>query len=250
MTNSPAGSERAIRTLGYLRDRITSGDWPVGSKIPTEADLIGQLGVGRTTVREAIRSLASLGMLEPLAGRGTFVRSRNPVSSVIAEFVSGFDVAEVLRYRRALEVEAAQLAAVNRTDQQLAALRQAHANDEAEPEVTISGIPTRTPGNFHSIIMEASHSKLIASLYTGVMAELRRAVRSGLIENKSPDSERRADHLKLIDAIASGDPAAAAHAMADHVDNDLHINTDDPRNESLAADDQRTNGATDIPAST
>lgn len=70
------GSERARRTLTFLRQKITSGEWPINSKIPTEPELMRLLGVGKTTVREAARSLASLGILEPLPGIGTFVRSR------------------------------------------------------------------------------------------------------------------------------------------------------------------------------
>ncbi|MCW3156400.1 FadR/GntR family transcriptional regulator [Micropruina sonneratiae] len=62
------GSERARRTLAFLRQKITSGEWPINSKIPTEPELMRLLGVGKTTVREAVRSLASLGILEPLPG--------------------------------------------------------------------------------------------------------------------------------------------------------------------------------------
>lgn len=64
-----------------VRQKITSGEWPINSKIPTEPELMRLLGVGKTTVREAVRSLASLGVLEPLPGIGTFVRSRMPVST-------------------------------------------------------------------------------------------------------------------------------------------------------------------------
>ena len=67
------GSDRARSTLAYLRRHITTGAWPVGSRIPIEPELTEQIGVGRSTVREAVRSLASIGMLETLPGRGTFV---------------------------------------------------------------------------------------------------------------------------------------------------------------------------------
>ena len=57
------GSDRARSTLAYLRRHITTGAWPVGSRIPIEPELTEQIGVGRSTVREAVRSLASIGML-------------------------------------------------------------------------------------------------------------------------------------------------------------------------------------------
>lgn len=73
------------------------------------------LGVGRSTVREAVRTLANLGMVESLVSRGTYVRSRLPVSSVLSDFLAEFGVADLLAFRRALEVEAAQLASISST---------------------------------------------------------------------------------------------------------------------------------------
>src|SRR5690625_3753030 len=101
-----SGTERARRTLAYLRRQITTGAWPVGSRIPIEPELTEILGVGRATVREAVRSLASIGMLETRPGRGTFVRSATPTSSVLTEFLTAYTLEELLSYRRALEVEA------------------------------------------------------------------------------------------------------------------------------------------------
>ena len=107
-----SGTERARATLAYLRRQITTGAWAVGERIPIEPELTEILGVGRSTVREAVRSLASIGMLETLPGRGTFVRSAAPTSSVLAEFLTAYTLEELLSYRRALEVEAAQQAAL------------------------------------------------------------------------------------------------------------------------------------------
>lgn len=232
--NTPTGSERAVRTLNYLRDNISSGQWPLNSKIPTEAELVALLGVGRTTVREAVRSLASLGMLEPLAGRGTFVRSLNPVSSVIADFVADFDLPEVLGYRRALEVEAAQLAAANRSDEHIQLLRAAHERDLAKSADAGTAIEQgRSPGQFHALIFEAAGSKLLASLYAGVMATLRKQMRAGVIVYCSDDAERQHDHADILDALAAGNIAESAHLMAQHVDRDLAVDYTDPRTDSV-----------------
>src|SRR5690625_7550642 len=115
--SSARGTERARTTLAYLRRQITTGQWQVGSRIPIEPELAEILGVGRSTVREAVRSLASIGMLETLPGRGTFVRSSTPTSSLLNEFLADFSLTEILSYRRALEVEAAQQAAIHRTEE-------------------------------------------------------------------------------------------------------------------------------------
>ena len=108
------GSERARNTLAYLRRHITTGAWPVGSRIPIEPELAEQIGVGRSTVREAVRSLASIGMLETLPGRGTFVRSAAPTSTLLNEFLSDFTLEEMQKviFERNPEITDEELEAV------------------------------------------------------------------------------------------------------------------------------------------
>ncbi len=219
---TPSGSERARRTLAVLRHQIVSGQWPINSRIPIESELMEMLGVGKTTVREAVRSLASVGMLETLPGRGTFVRSRTPVSAVLTDTLAEYDLAEVLVYRRALEVEAVQQAAVRRTEDHLTALRESHDHDvPADPDYPGRVERGRTPGQFHFLVFEAGGVPLLTSMYAGVMATLRRAVDQGRLTYGASAELRRADHAAILAAIESRDPVAAAHAMALHVDRDL-----------------------------
>lgn len=218
---SISGSERARRSYAYLREQITSGAWPIDSKIPTEPELTEILGVGRTTVREAVRSLANIGMLETLVGRGTFVRSRTPVSSLLADFVGEFEIVDVLGYRRALEIEAAQQAAIHRTDEQLAALREAHEADVASGPA--SGEHGTAPGQFHSLVVEAAGNSLVVSLYAGVMTSVRTAIRTGIVAHGADVAQRHDDHSSILEAISEQDIGAAAHAAALHVDRDLHV---------------------------
>ncbi|MCW5952650.1 MAG: FadR family transcriptional regulator [Propionibacteriaceae bacterium] len=221
-----SGSERARRTLAFLRHQIITGQWPINSRIPIESELMEMLGVGKTTVREAVRSLASVGMLETLPGRGTFVRSRTPVSAVLTDTLAEYDLAEVLVLRRALEVEAVQQAAVQRTEDQLAALRGAHDRDvPTDPDYPGRVERGRTPGQFHFLVFEAGGSPLLTSMYAVVMATLRRAVDQGRLTYGASEDLRRDDHAAILAAIESGDIVAAAHAMARHVDRDLVIRT-------------------------
>ncbi|MFT4294402.1 MAG: FCD domain-containing protein [Micropruina sp.] len=215
------GSDRARRTLAYLRQKISSGEWPINSKIPTEPELMRLLGVGKTTVREAVRSLASVGILEPMPGIGTFVRSRMPVSSVLIEYMSEFGMPDLLGYRRALELEAAQQAARNRTDEQLAAMREALQSGDAPVEQPFGPDRRKAPGQFHFLVVEASGNKLLASLYAGVVTALRRALLAGTVVHATDAEARLSDHLALLAALEAGDVAAAAHAMAQHIDRDL-----------------------------
>ncbi len=215
------GSDRARRTLAYLRHQISSGEWPINSRIPTETELMQLIGVGKTTVREAVRALASVGMLEPMPGIGTFVRSRMPVSSVLTDYFSEFSAADLLGYRRALELEAAQQAARRRTDEQVAAMRQALDQPPVHPDRPFGGRRTKAPGQFHFLLMEASGNSLMVGVYAGVMQALREAIGAGTVVEGADLESLRREHRELLAAIEAGDVARAAHVMAQHVENDL-----------------------------
>ncbi|MFT4082355.1 MAG: FCD domain-containing protein [Nocardioides sp.] len=215
------GSERARETVRRLQGDIMSGRWPINSRIPNEAELAVELGVGRSTVREAVRSLAHLGMLEPAPGRGTFVRSLNPVRGVLSDFVAGHSWADVLAVRRGLEVQAAELAA-RRVDAEalarLGAAQQADVEGSTHPDGVERG---RTPGQFHALIVEAAGNRLLSELYAVLMATLREGVRRGRLASGESAADRRAEHAALLAAIAAGNPAAAAAIAARHADHDF-----------------------------
>ena len=227
MLTTQSGSQKARDTLAFLRSRISSGEWPVGSPIPKEPELMELIGVGKSTVREAVRSLATLGMLKTVPGVGTFVQSRTPVSSILTAFLADQDLEEVLVYRRSLEIEAAQTAAVKRSDEQLAALRASYQasldGSCAEPERCDD---TTRPDSFHRLIVEASGSRLLLDLYTGVMAVLREASLAGKVFLGTSRETMNHDHAALLAAIAGRDVRDAAHTMALHADRDLGLHAD------------------------
>src|ERR1041384_4924635 len=76
------GDTLSGRVINRLRQQITSGAWPVGSRIPTEPELVAQLGVARNTVREAIRALAHNGLLDIRQGSGTYVVATSELAGV------------------------------------------------------------------------------------------------------------------------------------------------------------------------
>lgn len=220
MTTSPHGTTRARRTLRILQSRIASGEWPLNSKIPTEAQLVDELGVGRSTIREAVRTLANMGMLEPAPSRGTFVRSLVPVSGVLAEYMSGRTPRDLVTTRVALEVEAARLAAIAGGGLHLEALRAAHRADvdTRSGEDVMRG---ETPGQFHGLVLRAAESPLLIDLHSSVMSALRRAMSQGQVRSVIGAAERQADHARLLAAIEARDPDAAMVAARAHLEKDL-----------------------------
>lgn len=218
----PGSGKKAAETLETLQRNITSGVWPVNSRIPKEPELMELLGVGKSTVREAVRSLASMGMLEPIKGVGTFVRSRTPVNSVVSRFVAGYPIDEILGYRRALEVEAARLAAVNRTDGQLQQMHRAHTLD-LDGSTGSAGATEfgASPATFHQLVFEAAGNSLMTGLYASLLVPLRGARSAGVFGTGSNTDLRHRDHAAILQAIEQQDPVRAAQAMGLHSDRDL-----------------------------
>lgn len=221
------GSERARATLAFLRRKIASGEWPVGSRIPIEPELAEMTGVGRSTVREAVRSLATMGMLETLPGRGTYVRSSTPSSNLLNEFLSDFSLEEILSYRRALEVEAAQQAAMHRTAEDVAALEQAVQDEIGCTRCPVLGFAggndTAFDSRFHRLIFTAAKNRLLAALYAGINEQLRVPENRGRLANVATGAEMERDHQRVLDAIKRRDFIDAVHAMVEHVDHDVVI---------------------------
>ncbi|OLT09215.1 hypothetical protein BJF78_31275 [Pseudonocardia sp. CNS-139] len=231
----PRVSGRAGRTslsqqaAEWMQHQIRDGAWPLNSRIPTEMELAELLGVGRSTVREATQSLVKTGMLEAAPGRGTFVRSRNAVNTVLSEYLAHQPLADLLGLRRALEVEAAGLAAERRTDADLVRLQRAltlaehqHAGlDLPEGSGGSHGMdPTPTPGSFHADVFTAARNELLTEMYQAAIVVVRRAVHAGQLV-AAPASERDEDHQRIYEAIAAADPEAARAAAADHADRDF-----------------------------
>ncbi|MEJ6550900.1 FCD domain-containing protein [Corynebacterium sp. USCH3] len=148
-----------------LRRRIASGEFPVGTRIPTEHDLAEDLGVSRNSVREAVRALVHAGMLGARAGYGTFVTATSDLAPTLARRVDQDREQDVAEVRAVLEREGARLAALRATDVQIGALKEAlvsravAADDHAYAAADIT---------FHRILMEASGNALLAELYRGV----------------------------------------------------------------------------------
>ncbi|MGW4331135.1 FadR/GntR family transcriptional regulator [Nocardia sp. NPDC004573] len=102
-----------------LDEGIREGVFPPGAKLPPEHQLQAQLGVGRTTVREAVKVLVHVGMLEVRQGDGTYVRATTSGSRELVERLRRAHSKDVLAVRRGLDLEMVRMAALARTDDDL-----------------------------------------------------------------------------------------------------------------------------------
>src|SRR5579871_4479237 len=114
----------SVQVARQIENLITSGVWPVGSRIPAEKDLVSQLLVSRNTVREALRSLVHTGLIEARVGDGTYVRAPSELAAPLVRRVQRGRFDDAIEVRAALEKQAAHLAALRRTSEEVARLRE------------------------------------------------------------------------------------------------------------------------------
>lgn len=197
------------QVIDQLRTAVTQGEWPIGERIPTEVELGEQLGVGRNTIREAVRALAHTGILEVRQGDGTYVRATSEVSGAIRR-LCGDELREVLQVRRTLEVEGARLAAAERTDDDVAELRALLARREVELQEGRWQDFARTDAEFHCAVVRSGHNGLLTELYRGLTEVITASVAATSSITPGADHVPEIGHEGLADAIADRDADRAA----------------------------------------
>jgi DNA-binding FadR family transcriptional regulator len=210
------------QVIDQIRDAVTRGEWPLGQRIPTEAALTAELGVGRNTVREAVRALAHTGILEVRQGDGTYVRATSEVSGAIRR-LCGTELREVLQVRRTLEVEGARLAATARTAEELANLRELLERRHADRSEGRLDDFVHIDAEFHLEIVRCGHNSLLFELYRGLMEAITASVAS---TSDDPERAKAIEHHSLVDAIEAGDATRAAAEAAGFLD-ELLARTDE-----------------------
>jgi DNA-binding GntR family transcriptional regulator len=194
---------------GQLVDRvrtlIVEGQLAPGTRIH-EGELGKALGVSRTPLREALKVLASEGLVELVQGRGAVVRK-----------LTGKDVAEMLDVLRALETLAARLACRNATDAQIAALRRTHDEMIAFYEAGNRLDYYWRNQAIHAGLADLSGNALLATMHATIQARMKRI---RFIGNEDPGgwTAAVAEHREMIAALEARDEARLAAVVARHLD--------------------------------
>jgi DNA-binding FadR family transcriptional regulator len=195
---------------------IASGEWPVGAKIPSEPELVAALGVGRNTVREAVRALEHAGVLEPRRGDGTYVRASSDLGAALLRRAQRTTAAHVLAVRTSLERDAAAAAALHRTESDIAAIRAALAARRAACDQPDRARFAAADVAFHRAVVAATGNPVLVDLYAGLTEALQRTVSE--IDEHDDDPAAFPGHEELADAIVAGDPDAARAAACRYLD--------------------------------
>ena len=193
-----------------LRQGIQSGLIRVGERLPSESALAARYAVSRAVIREVLRSCESSGLTVTRPGKGTFVVADHPAEMVF----NGYSAKHLMEARPGIEVPAAALAALRRTDTQLGSLQQLVDDMEREQD---EAVWTRLDSQFHLAIAEASGNPVFADVLASIAAALRNQSEMLNVQvNRRRASQT--EHRSIVSAIARSSALEAEDAMRFHLD--------------------------------
>ena len=219
MDIAPVKSTRIYEEIvRQIKGMIAEGRLKSGDQLPPERDLAEKFLVSRTSVREALRALESVGLIEIRPGEGTFVREVSvealvePLALVL--LAQREMIGELFEARRLLEPVIAGLAARRATREEIQEMER--ILDEQAKEIAAGNTGLAQDAAFHAAIATAAHNRAITRIVHAVMDLLAQS-REEAISTPGRPTRSHEDHRRVLDAIRGGDASAAERAMQDHV---------------------------------
>lgn len=211
--------------VDHIRRQIVSGDLIPGEKLPTEQQMMRGLGVSRTVIREAISQLQAAELVETRHGIGTFVLECQEKAMAVnakSSILSLADVLSMLDFRICLETQAAGLAAIKRTNEDLAAF-EAVSNEFVE-QVLAGGNAADADLNFHLHVGKATGNRYFEDVYRFMGQNTIPRSRINITQYTTQPREsylmqNHNEHQAVVDAIIRQDQESAQAAMRLHLVN-------------------------------
>ena len=202
-----------------IKEMIVSGELRPGDRLPKEADLAGHLGLSRNSLREAVRALSLIHILDVRQGDGTYVTSLEPrllleAMSFVVDFHRDDTVLDFLEVRRILEPAAAALAAVQMSDAELEKLGILLA--EVNPESSIEAL-IENDLEFHRRIATACGNSVLASLIDSLSLPTSRARTWRGLTQEGAQQRTLAEHRAIYDGLVGRQPEVARAWATVHV---------------------------------
>lgn len=213
------------QTMDKIREIIINGAYSPGDRIPTEKELAERFGIGRSSIREAIKIFNYLGVLDSRAALGTFVCERSSIATEALSwslFLGDDEVEELIDLRGSIELwsilslvaavrkrDAAALETISRLDQILSEMetsaREGRRKDLIESDFA-----------FHQTIIHSTNNKLFASLYQTLRSFLYGEIQYSQ-DNYEDPAQICVEHRTLLQIFAGGDTVLALAAYTDHI---------------------------------
>ena len=188
-----------------------------GDMLPPERELVRRFGVSRSSIRDAIRSLEAVGLLEPRQGIGTVVRDLSSgavVGPLAGVLLRKHEINELLDVRMIIEPALARRAALHAAAGHIAEM-QAILNRQQE-KIRLGEPATEEDAAFHYTIALAAHNSVMLKL-THVLMDSLREMRERSLQLEDRQVKSLAGHRRILDALRQGDAAAAEAAMRRHL---------------------------------
>ena len=207
------------QAIAKLKELISSGEFTAGAKLPTERELTQRFGVSRSSLREAVRALTLVGVLEPRVGDGTYVTTLEPDLLLtglgfVSDLARADSLIELHHVRRILEPEATRLAVARLSDDDL---------DRLAECIDRMGAATRTSDfieadtDFHRVILDACGNATLASLIQNLSSgTLRARLWQSLVEPRAVEATVES-HRSIYTALVARDAERAAAADVMHL---------------------------------
>ncbi|MBO2451850.1 FadR family transcriptional regulator [Actinomadura barringtoniae] len=207
------------RAIEQIKAKLASGELVPGQRLPTERDLAAELGLSRSSMREAIRALTVLGVLEARHGAGVYVTQLEPSDlletfGAVAEISRGETLLHLVQVRKILEPAAAATAAARITDEGLALLR---AEMRAMERGTTSEEIVGHDLEFHRIITGAAGNPVLAAILGGLNSRTFRARVWRGYQEDDVFTRTFDEHEEIYRALVDRDPEGARIAAAIHI---------------------------------
>ncbi|WP_304454349.1 FadR/GntR family transcriptional regulator [Nocardiopsis sp. YSL2] len=207
------------RAIDQVKAMIAEGELRPGERLPTEREFAATLGLSRSSMREAIRALTIMGVLEIRHGAGVYVTGLRPSDlletfGVVAEISRGQTLVEILQIRRILEAHATATAAARITGEELAEVRR-HLDRIGEGQTVEEMVSADR--DFHRSIVAAAGNATLAAVLDGLSSRTFRARVWRGHEDEGVLGRLHSDHERIYQALDRRDPQAAHTAAAAHV---------------------------------
>lgn len=198
----------ADEVAAKLKEQIALGHYQVNEKLPIEPELMKKFGVGRSTIREAIKSLTNSGLLRVQQGIGTFVEQQTANREPMEQRLKRANVKDLDEVRQLLEMKIAEKAAINRTEKDIIAIKShLDARKQAGVDALIEEC-IEADIRFHVSIAEASKNEILADLYKSASVHLKNWFIQ-IYPDTDIFNETYILHEQLFKSIVAGDPKKA-----------------------------------------
>ncbi|MGL5315991.1 MAG: FadR/GntR family transcriptional regulator [Peptostreptococcaceae bacterium] len=225
MFNNVQGKKVYELVIEQIQEKILSGEIKKGDKLPSERELSDQMGVSRTSIREAIRVLETMGLIESKQGEGNFICS-NVEKSLIEPLSIMFKLNEgtwdhILELREVLELQTAKIAAEKATDEEVRELGELiqRMDEEIEGERR-EKVLVAIDQKFHNKIASISKNYLIENFFmtsSKLFEEFIEDAREKIIEVHNDENVLFAEHCDIYEAIKEKNSRLAYDKMKEHM---------------------------------